>query len=336
MHTCDHEYLKILSAEPPNISIEQVVEVAKLGYGLSGVIAELGGERDKNYQLITADGIEVVLKFINSEETFAETDLQIKVLDWLEQQEHSMRLPKVIKTLDHQTIYEFSIDGVVIFVRAYTYVSGRTLLGIRGSQELCLSFGAIAAQMVNALAGFDHSALERVLLWDVMHVARLKSLLEKTDLDSLLKAQFSEYLEYFEKNIYPQLMTLPMQVIHGDLSKSNLVVRPEDQSMICGVLDFGDLAKAPRIVELGIAASYAIDDADNIDHALQAVMRGYESMMPLSELEKKLLKDVIIARLAQRIILANWRAAKFPENKEYILRSTPNAMNLLNKLFTKS
>lgn len=335
MHTLNHDYLKILSAKPPNVSIEQVADVAKLGYGLSGTIVELGGERDKNYRLTTTEGAEIVLKFINSEETSSETDLQIQVLEWLDQQAHAMQLPKVIKTLDDRSMYECSIDGEVIIVRAYTYVSGQTLLGLRSSQALCESFGAIAAQMVNALDGFDHPALERVLLWDVMHVAQLKLLLKEIDLDPLMKTLLAGCFEHFEANVYPQLMALPMQVIHGDLSKSNTVVMAEDQTMICGVLDFGDLAKAPRIVELGIAASYALDDVEDIPQALQNVMAGYESIIPLSELEKSLLKDVIIARLIQRITLANWRAVKFPDNKDYILRSTPHAINLLNQLSTK-
>ena len=126
---------------------------------------------------------------------------------------------------------------------------------------------------------------------------------------------------------------MPQQVIHGDISKSNTVVSQADGTAIHGVLDFGDLCKAPRVVELAVTASYALDaETGDLQAALARVVSGYESILTLSEAEKALIPELIIARLVQRIVISEWRASHFPNNRDYILRSNAQARQLLGRL----
>ena len=141
------------------------------------------------------------------------------------------------------------------------------------------------------------------------------------------------YLDQFEQTILPALQALPQQVIHGDISKSNTVASSAEATAIHGVLDFGDLCKAPRVVELAVAASYALDaETGDLQAALARVVDGYAAVLPLSAEESALIFDLIIARLVQRIVISEWRASHFPNNRDYILRSNAQARQLLGRL----
>ncbi|MBP6861243.1 MAG: phosphotransferase [Neisseriaceae bacterium] len=330
-HNTDVAAVEVLTCAPPDVDLADAARVAKEAYGYEGTVQPLGGERDKNY-LVQADGqAPMVLKFINSAETVAETDLQIAVLHWLAQQSHQVQMPQTLPTLEGADIFLFHKSHQLSRVRAYTFIEGDPVLGLPASTGLYRSFGDVAAQMVVALAGFDHPALARVLLWDVMHLMQLTDWLADIDLDEALKQDMAAFFGHFETQVWPQLQQLPQQVIHGDLSKSNTVVSAGDAGRIAGVLDFGDLCQAPRVVELAIAASYALDESDQAKQALQEVIAGYEAKVPLTVQERALVLDVVIARLIQRIVISKWRAKRFPDNQRYILRATDQAVALLKQ-----
>lgn len=330
-HNTDADCVEVLTIAPPDVALADAVSVARLAYGYEGSIKPLGGERDKNYLVQSLGLVPMVLKFIHSAETVSETDLQIKVLNWLAQQAHQVQMPQGLKTNSGEDIFLFQKNNQLIRVRAYTFVEGDALLGMKHPQALYRSFGEVAAQMVGALADFHHPALARVLLWDVMHFMQLTKWLADIDLEDALKNEMTAFFVRFEKSVLPRLRQLPQQVIHGDLSKSNTVGSAANAGQIQGVLDFGDLCQAPRVVELAIAASYAIDESDDVKHALQEVIAGYESILPLTELERGLVVDLVMARLIQRIVISKWRAKKFPNNQQYILRATNQAVALLKQ-----
>ena len=61
-------------------------------------------------------------------------------------------------------------------------------------------------------------------------------------------------------------------------------------------------------------------------------IRGYHATVPLTASEVDLLPELILARMVARIVITEWRAARFPENRAYIMRSTPRAWEHLNRL----
>lgn len=333
----DAQCVAVLTSPPPDVDAHDAASVAQLAYGYDGLVKPLGGERDKNYWVASSGRPPIVLKFINPAETVEETDLQIKVLYWLAHSSstHRVHMPQAVITTHGQDVFLFQKNNQLIRVRAYTFVAGDSVLGLKQSHQLYGAFGEVAAQMAVALAGFDHPALARVLSWDVMHLMQLTPWLTEIDLDDTLKQQMTAYLSHFELSVLPRLRQLPQQVIHGDLSKSNIVVSAENPNHIQGVLDFGDLCKGPRVVELAIAASYAIDESTQAPQALQQVIAGYETVLPLSVAERGLLADLVRARLIQRIVISTWRADKFPNNQAYILRATQQAVALITQFFNK-
>ena len=318
---------------PPAVTVDDASKVAMDQFGWQANVKALTGERDKNYLLHTQEVGDVVLKFINPAEAADETDLQTQVLLWLEQQHCEVVVPKALRNRNGGLVSDYEVGEQTYKVRAYTYLNGVAVAQAQMSEALQQSFGVRAAQLVMALDGFDHPALSRVLLWDVMHLSQLRDwAIEVLTQDAMGPFVFA-FLDRFDTTILPALRALPQQVIHGDISKSNTVVSQDDETAIHGVLDFGDLCKAPRVVELAVAASYALDaETGDLQAALARVAAGYESILSLSEAEKALIPDLIIARLVQRIVISEWRASHFPNNRDYILRSNAQARQLLSRL----
>ena len=325
--------MSILTVSPPVVTADDASKVAANLYGWQASVEALTGERDKNYLLRTQEVGEVVLKFINPGEEAAETDLQTQVLLWLEQKHCAVVVPQALRNSKDGLVSDYAVDEQVYKVRAYTYLNGVAVAQAQMSDALQQSFGVRAAHLVIALDGFDHPALSRVLLWDVMHLNQLRDWAVEVLTDDAMGPFVFAFLDRFDATILPALQALPQQVIHGDISKSNTVVSQADGTAIHGVLDFGDLCKAPRVVELAVTASYALDaETGDLQAALARVVSGYESILTLSEAEKALIPDLIIARLVQRIVISEWRASHFPNNRDYILRSNAQARQLLGRL----
>ena len=322
---------------PPVVTVDDASKVAADLYGWQAEAIALTGERDKNYLLHTQEAGDVVLKFINPAEEAAETDLQIQVLLWLAQQNCAVVVPKALRSRTGDLVCDYTVGEQVYKVRAYTYLNGVSVAQAQMGAALQQSFGAQAAQLVRALEGFDHPALSRVLLWDVMHLNQLRAWAEEVLPQDEMGQFVFAYLDQFEQTILPVLQALPQQVIHGDISKSNTVASSADATSIHGVLDFGDLCKAPRVVELAVAASYALDaETGDLQAALAGIVAAYAAVLPLSEAESALIPDLIVARLVQRIVISEWRASHFPNNRDYILRSNAQARQLLGQLMQVS
>ena len=318
---------------PPAVTVDDASKVAMDQFGWQANVKALTGERDKNYLLHTQEVGDVVLKFINPAEVADETDLQTQVLLWLEQQHCEVVVPKALRNRNGGLVSDYEVGEQTYKVRAYTYLNGVAVAQAQMSEALQQSFGVRAAQLVMALDGFDHPALSRVLLWDVMHLSQLRDWAIEVLMQDAMGPFVFAFLDRFDTTILPALRALPQQVIHGDISKSNTVVSQDDETAIHGVLDFGDLCKAPRVVELAVAASYALDaETGDLQAALARVVSGYESILSLSEAEKALIPDLILARLVQRIVISEWRASHFPNNRDYILRSNAQARQLLSRL----
>ncbi len=71
----------------------------------------------------------------------------------------------------------------------------------------------------------------------------------------------------------------------------------------------------------------------------QAYLDAYNNVpsvghTPLTAAELNLLPDLILGRVVARIIISEWRAERFPENRAYVLRNTPRAREHLHRLLS--
>ena len=126
---------------PPVVTVDDASKVASSLYGWHATAEALTGERDKNYLLRTKEVGDVVLKFINPGEEAAETDLQIQVLLWLEQQQCALQVPKALRNSAGALVSDYTVGEQTYKVRAYTYLDGVSVAHAQMSSALQQSFG---------------------------------------------------------------------------------------------------------------------------------------------------------------------------------------------------
>ena len=103
------------------------------------------------------------------------------------------------------------------------------------------------------------------------------------------------------------------------------------QGEVSGVIDFGDMARTPRVCEPAIAMAYAMmGDGDALARGA-ALVGGFHRVIPLSDHEIRLLLPLVRLRLAISVTNAAVQSAANPEN-EYLSISEAPAWRLLEKL----
>lgn len=341
----------LLVTSPPSVSMHDAQLVAQLCYPAFTECAPLAGERDVNFKISAADGRALTLKFVNPAEHLAETVMQIAVLKHLNGGVETA-VPPHCPALIPDAAHEYGISpglstGVAeqlhdwinycapgsdhaIRVRAYGYLEGRPGHTLKASPEALESLGRCIGSLGVQLADFDHPAAHRKLLWDTAQVLGLEAMLDAVK-DVEERQMIGQYLEIFARRIAPALTSLPRQVIHNDLSPSNILVDDAGLAPV-GVLDFGDMVVAPRIADIAIAASYQMKPTSEALWVLATIVRGYESVAPLDRQEVDRVLDLVMARLVQRMVITSWRAERFPANRDYILRSHAAATALFGTL----
>ncbi|SSW64084.1 phosphotransferase [Achromobacter agilis] len=344
----------LLVNSPPPVRQEDAERVARACYPGYAQCAPLSGERDMNFRISRADGESLTLKFINGAESLDETRMQIAVLKHLEARRSGMG---PVRAPHHQPAdaaglaadsdlrpgcddgamaqdwLDFLVPAVAgpVRVRAYGYLPGRAGTAMAAGPQSWHAVGRAAGLLDVQLADFEHPAAHRLFLWDACQVARVRPMLGAVESPDE-RARIAAYLDVFEQDVVPALAALPSQIIHNDLSPSNILVN-EAGTDLAGILDFGDMVHAPRIAEIAIAASYQMTAAGNPLDVLSAVVAGYESVSPLTPQERRRVLDLVLARLVQRMAIPSWRALRFPGNGAYILRSRAAATALFNELY---
>ena len=146
---------------------------------------------------------------------------------------------------------------------------------------------------------------------------------------SLVEEQFGR----LAADVPPRLAGQRSQLVHNDFSPDNTLISA-DGSRVCGIIDFGDVTVTALVNDVAIAvANLLADDADPFGPALDFVA-GYHAVTPLTTAELNLLPDLILGRVVARIIISEWRAERFPENRAYVLRNTPRAWEHLHRLLS--
>ncbi|HLQ84914.1 MAG TPA: phosphotransferase [Salinisphaeraceae bacterium] len=341
----------LLLTPKPGISLAEATYIAKCCFpDFVHGCRRLSGERDANFRISNHEGRTLILKFINPAEDMATTEMQIALLEHLTASElkvgiaprhqachapprHADRL--VAAALDDNGTCDW-IDywpesgQAPVRVRAYEFLEGCPDAKLASSQPAWMALGRQMADLDQNLSGFQHPAMYRRLLWDTTHAGYLYFLVEHVKNARLIEP-ILDFLTRFERQVAPTLARLPQQMIHNDLSPSNILVDQAGRAII-GILDFGDAVHAPRIAEIAVGASYQMNRYRDPCIALDSIVHGYESVQQLLPEERAHIHDLVLARLVQRIVITSWRADQFPENRNYIMRSAADAISLFSTL----
>jgi hydroxylysine kinase len=311
------------------IPATEAVRLAAEHYGLECTAAALPGERDSNFRL-EADGVRFFLKVAHAAETEGAMNFETEALLHVEREAPHLDAQRVVRTRDGraETSFEITGGGERRRARLTTFLDGDVLSSLPMSDPLAGHVGRISAELGQALASFEHPVAHRKMLWDVGTVDLIRPLL-----DELAGMRDQPLLEaclvHFEERVKPSLRGLRAQVLHNDVNRNNTVLLGPST---IGLIDFGDMVHTQVVSDLAVSVTDFLEDApEPWPHSL-ALLRSFNRVRRLQEDELDLLFALVRTRLAQMLIITEWRMKRFPENRAYIARKTERSWSLLGRL----
>ncbi|MDA0705120.1 MAG: phosphotransferase [Proteobacteria bacterium] len=305
-----------VSTPQPELPEAQARELLATNFGLRGSLRPLLSERDQNFRVTTDDGRAFVFKVANSSERPVTTDFQIQALLHIEHRHCPVATPQLLRTVTGDVSVPLRIGDLTHVSRVVTYLPGELLSAVTTSPRLAADLGQSAAHLDRALAGFEHAGEGQILLWDMQRVDRLRDLLQYIA-DADLRAVVRGCIDDFDERVKPRLPDLRRQIIHADLHSANVLVRADDHDSVAGVIDFGDMLRAPLIMEVAIAAAYLRDIHGDALRLITPFVAGFNSIIPLQPLETELLFDLVRARLCATISILRCRSAMRGAGDQY-------------------
>lgn len=329
--SAQHGVGSLLATAVPAFSVEEAHLLARDLFGLDAAVSELSGERDRNFHLRVNDTDHYVLKISNPAEDMQVTKFQTEALLHIASLDTSLPVPRVHRTLGGETEWILNRPGEgPRIVRVLTFLHGEPLHRVPSSAALRRNLGRDLARLDLALKGFSHPAAGHELMWDLKHASRIRDLLAHIP-DAAQRALAERFLDNFEAHALPALPRLRAQVIHNDMNPHNVLVSTDGSERIEGIIDFGDMVHAPLIGNLAVAAAY---QPTTLDHPLTGaadITAAYNAVLPLDAAEIDILFDLIATRMVLIVGISAWRAARYPENRDYILRNNPQAWTGLQR-----
>lgn len=326
---------ELMTQAAPQVSCQQALAIAQQEYGLSGQMALLQGERDMNFCLTVTPDERYMLKVINAAEPADVSDFQTALLLHLAQQAPELPVPRIRPTTAGLPETCVEIDDVLLRVRLVSYLAGMPHYLASPSTALMSQLGGTLAQLDNALHGFTHPAANRSLLWDISRAEQVRPYL-----DFVPERQQYQHLQRtfdrYDSHVAPELTMLRRQVIHNDLNPHNVLVDGSSPTRVTGIIDFGDAVFAPLICEVATALAYQIGDGVDLLEQVVPFVAAYHQHRPLTSAEIALLPDLIATRMALTLTIAQWRASRYPDNREYLLRNVPRCWHSLQRIATYS
>ncbi len=312
--------------------MDEVAQFVRMQYGVSGTLDKLGSERDENYRITLADGAQRLFKLTHVLEDPALVDFQTRALEHVARAAPELPVPRVIPSLSGELeTSAVGSDGRARRARLFTFLPGAPLGGFARSGAQAGALGGLAARLDAALASFHHPAAGHEFLWDIQHALATRELLPHTR-SAEHRDLCARTLARFERGLARELGGFRRQVIHNDLNPHNLLVDPTNPERLTGIIDFGDMVLAPLIDEAAVASAYLLTADPAPLGTVPEFVAAYHSTMPLEAAEIAALPQLIALRHAISILITNWRAARYPDNRDYILRNQHHAVAGLQKL----
>jgi 4-aminobutyrate aminotransferase-like enzyme/Ser/Thr protein kinase RdoA (MazF antagonist) len=311
----------LLKTPSPGFTIEQVKDIAKELFGLTGSLFPLASERDQNMHIRTETGDQFVIKIANSAEDPAVIDMQLRALEHIAIVDPELPVPEVYLSRNGLAIEQIQAEnGTKHCVRILTYMTGIPPLDDPADQALLRPMGACLARLVLALRGFFHPAANYELLWDLKHTSKLRQYLPHISEPNHHELA-SYFLDRFDRNVLPLIPKLRAQIVHNDIVPDNILVAENDPGRIVGIIDFGDMTHTLLVNDLATTiAPMLCGQADPVGTAAE-IIAGYHEMIPLEAAELNILYDLIAARMTMLNVIASWRVTIHPYNREYITGS---------------
>lgn len=310
-----------LTTQPPQLGMKDAEALARTFYGKILEAHELGGERDRNFRMKAQDGSQFLLKISNPAEAADIVDLQIGVLNHLRDKAPDLPVPHMVPTLEGAYKTQIQLDdGRSSIMRMLTFLPGKLLVQSPHTTAQRRTLGHFLARLDQALDGFDHPAARHDLLWNVAAAHRLRGMIDSIA-DAGRRKLVHQFMEQYESATLPKLSQLRAQILHNDYNLGNVLVNPDRTDEVAGVIDFGDIVHGPLVGEIATAAAYQLADGTDPLRNAAELIGAYHEVLPLQPAEQAVLLDLVVARLVITVLITEWRAARYPDNRTYIMRN---------------
>lgn len=271
---------------------------AEEAFGLVVDAVDLGSQQDANFLLVNrvggGDEPVAVMKVSNSAFDAETVDDQDRAAQWAVDSIPGLRAPTRIGDV---AILE-GPSGVHI-VRLIHFLDGGTLHGgDHLSARAVAEMGRICGEVSAALAGLPITPAERILQWDLRQGSRVVEFLAEHIADSELRDRLVRAVRAEAARVERVAALLPVQVVHGDLTDDNLMrsVSPDDERLLDGVIDFGDLMLSWRVAELATTISSVLHHDGASAVSILPAVRAFHGVAPLSIHEVEALWPLVVIR----------------------------------------
>ena len=313
-------FMATMVMHPHPLPLPRAVDLAREYYGLEVDAARLTGERDENFRLTAAGGVDYVLKVAHPAESPGVTDLTTAALLHLESQDPGLPCPRVVREHGGNNHIRFTDDQrIERSARLLSYLPGRPLDPAAPSRLLRGECGRLGGRLIRALRTFRHPAAHRALVWDVRHAACLAGLLGQLPGFPSRQAALA-VLERIVPRIDSQLPQLRQQIVHNDLNPKNILV--SEAGAVTGIIDFGDMPHTAVIADVAVTAAEHLPEDCSVGSGEAAasvldVANAYHESVPLSHQELDLLTTLVAARLVANMVVHEWHVHRNPAGDHY-------------------
>jgi len=326
---------RVLTGARPGLEATDAVAVAGELFGVEAQTAhDLGSERDRTFALHDADGRPTaIIKVSNAHEDpdvldmEAAAALHVATVD----PELGVALPWRTRASGGAGPAQPGDDPTRLraswaseephWVRLYSVLAGHSHVDTRTlSDEALIAWGATMARLGRALRGFAHPKAHRVMLWDIQHALRCRSMLDDIR-DPHARRLVARALDDFEQHVSPIWPLLRAQVLHTDITPDNVLV--DDDGFISGIIDFGDMSHTALVADIGSALCALVPGrpAEERFRLARLVLDGYEREVPLEDQDRQVAALAWAARSAVTVAISSWRVAQGLEDAAFAERA---------------
>ncbi|HET6563891.1 MAG TPA: phosphotransferase [Xanthomonadales bacterium] len=296
-------------------------------YGIETELHRLPGE-NLNFLACVPDGQKFVVKVAADDQSPEFIEMEYQALKLASTRLPGLRFPTIVENNfgNAETFFKTSSSNSNR-LRIIEFISGVSLEDSDISDGLRENVGVSLALFDQAMEDFDHPAARRDHRWNLVQAGQHRDaihLLGDEKKRALLAWAFDEYKK-IDSGI---IKRLKWQFIHGDANPENILVEGD---RVVGLLDFGDSCYNPRICELAICLPYLMMDQPDPLASVMSVIKGYESVLPLSEEEHAILAPLVLGRLATTLSVATQRRQVETDHPNWFV-SEERAWRLLDQL----
>lgn len=326
-----------LAADCIPVSQSEAEGFAAKYFNLSGEFTRFATEKDDTFRIVTSSTQKYVLKLANPAESIEEILFQTALLKHIAEKAPALPVPRTLPSVSGEELVRVRDKaGQHRYLRLLSYLEGTPLSDTTSSVAGREEIGRVLAQLRYATADFSHPADDRVLAWNVQHLAGLEHLLEYVE-DKTQRRSLAAGLSRFH-SFSDRLAACRTQVLHNDFSQSNIVVCHDSEPFVRGIIDFGDAVRTSIAIDVSTALLNQLPRTPSPDPFAHGrdVLRGYLSVADLSSEELALIPHCVMGRVIARALLSIWRGSMFPNNYDYIMRNTEQGWHQLDWFLTRS